>query len=50
MQLYKAGFKTIHSIAKTNSESLQKKIEYMPKQVAEQIISAAKVTRVNLKQ
>lgn len=43
MQLYKAGFKTMQSIAKTDSENLQKIIEFMPKRVAEQIISAAKV-------
>lgn len=43
MQLYKAGFKTMQSIAKTSAEVLQTKIEFMPKRVAEEIIYAAKV-------
>ena len=43
--MYKAGFKTLQSIAKTDTKTLQEKIEHMPKRVANQIISAAKVMK-----
>lgn len=43
MQLYKAGYKTIQTIAKAKPEELVNSIEHMSKKLASQLISAAKV-------
>ncbi|KAK9884457.1 hypothetical protein WA026_007300 [Henosepilachna vigintioctopunctata] len=42
-QLYNAGYKTLHSIAKANVDDLIRDIEYMSRQIAVQLISAAKM-------
>ncbi|RZC43124.1 helicase POLQ-like [Asbolus verrucosus] len=42
-QLYKAGYKTLQSIAKADVETLVESIEFMPQRVAKQLIAAAKM-------
>ncbi|KAL3278268.1 hypothetical protein HHI36_013603 [Cryptolaemus montrouzieri] len=42
-QLYNAGYKTLHSVAKANVNDLIRDIEYLSRQVAVQLISAAKM-------
>ncbi|KAJ8678685.1 hypothetical protein QAD02_014472 [Eretmocerus hayati] len=42
-QLYKAGYKTLQSIAKSRPEEIMEKIEHLPRRVASQITSAAKL-------
>ncbi|XP_044758071.1 helicase POLQ-like [Coccinella septempunctata] len=42
-QLFNAGYKTLHSIAKANVEDLIRDIEYLNRRVAVQLISAAKM-------
>lgn len=42
-QLYKAGYKTLQSIAKSKPEEIMDKVEHLPRRVVSQIISAAKV-------
>ncbi|XP_014219348.1 helicase POLQ-like [Copidosoma floridanum] len=42
-QLYKAGYKTLQSIAKSKPDELLNKMEHLPRKVASQIISAAKL-------
>lgn len=43
MQLYKAGYKTLVSIAKANPEEMVDKIKNLPRRACAQIISTAKV-------
>ncbi|XP_070579782.1 helicase POLQ-like [Ptychodera flava] len=42
-QLLKAGFKTLQQLAFTSPETLVKNIEHMPRKLARQIVSAAKM-------
>lgn len=41
--LYKAGFRTLADVAKSTTEELAARIEYLPKRIAQQMIGAAKV-------
>lgn len=41
--LYKAGFRSLTDIAKSSPEELVARVEHLPKRIAQQIISAAKV-------
>jgi POLQ-like helicase len=43
-QLYKAGYKTLHDVAKADAKQMVCSIDHMPKKVANQIIAAAKVS------
>lgn len=42
-QLYVAGYKTLTDIARTHPRELVEKINHMPRKIAEQIVSAAKM-------
>ena len=44
-QLYKAGYKTLKSIAQAKPEEMMDKIEHLQKRVVSQIISSAKVSK-----
>jgi POLQ-like helicase len=41
--LFKAGFRTLTDVAKTNPEELVSRVEHLPKRSALQMIAAAKV-------
>lgn len=41
--LYKAGFRSLTDIAKTNPEELVSRVEHLPRRIAQQMIAAAKV-------
>lgn len=43
-QLYKAGYRTLQSIAKANPRDLREQIPYLNNKVVAQIIAAAKVS------
>lgn len=42
-QLYNAGYKMLSDIAKANPSELVKQIDYLPRRIASQIVSAAKM-------
>lgn len=44
--MYKAGYKTLQSIAKADPREIQEKIPYLSKKVVAQITAAAKVSRI----
>ncbi|XP_011645819.1 helicase POLQ-like [Pogonomyrmex barbatus] len=45
-QLYKAGYKTLQSIAKANPKEIQEKIPYLNNKITAQIIAAAKLFNI----
>jgi len=45
-QLYKAGYKTLQSIAKADSKEIKKNIPYLSNKIVTQIIAAAKVSHI----